>query len=111
MSSSCFFFTEGLNEATGGGEDIKPRLKSSEIVEVQLDTNWDDISCPVCLDYPHNSVLLQCSSYDKGCRSYVCDTNHLHSNCLDRFKTAYGIPSQSNSPPTSFQWEMKIQLQ
>uniref|UniRef100_A0A803LB10 Uncharacterized protein n=1 Tax=Chenopodium quinoa TaxID=63459 RepID=A0A803LB10_CHEQI len=53
-------------------------------------------------EYDNERVLLQCSSYDKGCRSYVCDTNHLHSNCLDRFKTAYGIPSQSNSPPTSF---------
>ncbi|KAF7830193.1 uncharacterized protein G2W53_012526 [Senna tora] len=62
---------------------------------IQLDTNWEDIICPICLEFPHNSVLLQCSSYDKGCRPFVCDTNQLHSNCLDRFKSAYGMPSSS----------------
>ncbi|KAK2399126.1 putative cellulose synthase [Trifolium repens] len=63
--------------------------------DVQLNIDWDDIVCPICLDIPHNSVLLQCSSYDKGCRALVCDTNQLHSNCLDRFKTACG---ESSSP-------------
>ena len=52
--------------------------------------NWDDLVCPICLDSPHNGVLLQCSSYDNGCRAFVCNTDHLHSNCLDRFITAYG---------------------
>lgn len=60
--------------------------------DVQLDISWDDVVCPICLDFPHNSVLLQCSSYDKGCRAFVCDTNQLHSNCLDRFKNACGTP-------------------
>ncbi|XP_012570686.1 uncharacterized protein [Cicer arietinum] len=61
--------------------------------DIQLNINWDDVVCPICLDIPHNSVLLQCSSYDKGCRPLVCDTNQLHSNCLDRFKSACGMPS------------------
>ncbi|PIN05031.1 hypothetical protein CDL12_22433 [Handroanthus impetiginosus] len=65
--------------------------------EIQLYTNWDDVICPICLDFPHNSVLLQCSSYDKGCRPFVCDTDHLHSNCLDRFKEANGMLSGSLS--------------
>lgn len=47
---------------------------------------WDEISCPICMDHPHNAVLLICSSHNKGCRSYVCDTSYRHSNCLDRFK-------------------------
>ncbi|XP_052210704.1 uncharacterized protein LOC127813656 [Diospyros lotus] len=68
--------------------------------EVQLNINWEDVICPICLDFPHNSVLLQCSSYEKGCRPFVCDTDHLHSNCLDRFKTAHGMPSDSDSPST-----------
>ncbi|CAK9149588.1 unnamed protein product [Ilex paraguariensis] len=63
--------------------------------------NWDDVTCPICLDFPHNGVLLQCSSFEKGCRAFVCDTDHLHSNCLDRFKTAYGMLSESQSPSTS----------
>ncbi|GKU87513.1 hypothetical protein SLEP1_g1905 [Rubroshorea leprosula] len=61
--------------------------------DIQLNTNWDDVVCPICLDFPHNGVLLQCSSYEKGCRPFVCDTDHLHSNCLDRFKNAYGMSS------------------
>ncbi|RVX17465.1 hypothetical protein CK203_003719 [Vitis vinifera] len=68
---------------------------------VQLDTNWEDVTCPICLDFPHNGVLLQCSSYEKGCRPFVCDTDHLHSNCLDRFKSAYGMSSELKSPSTS----------
>lgn len=68
---------------------------------IQLDTNWEDVSCPICLDFPHNSVLLQCSSYDQGCRPYVCDTNQLHSNCLDRFKSAYGMSSSLLPDATS----------
>ncbi|KAL3725136.1 hypothetical protein ACJRO7_030193 [Eucalyptus globulus] len=46
----------------------------------------DEVSCPICMDHPHNAVLLQCSSHEKGCRSYICDTSYRHSNCLDRFK-------------------------
>ncbi|KAL2896786.1 Callisulfakinin [Bienertia sinuspersici] len=101
MAFQCFY-KRGPHKSSGGGEDVKPKFKSSEIVEVKLNSNWDNITCPVCLDYPHNGVLLQCSSYEKGCRSFVCDTNHLHSNCLERFKTAHGIPAGSNSPSESY---------
>ncbi|CAA7390650.1 unnamed protein product [Spirodela intermedia] len=47
---------------------------------------WDEISCPICMDHPHNAVLLLCSSHEKGCSPFICDTSHRHSNCLDRFK-------------------------
>ncbi|PON73021.1 Zinc finger, RING/FYVE/PHD-type [Parasponia andersonii] len=73
------------------------QLNISDMNEVQLITNWEDVICPICLDFPHNGVLLQCSSYEKGCRPFVCDTNHLHSNCLDRFKSAYGMSPSSTS--------------
>src|ERR1044072_1689964 len=69
--------------------------------DFQLDISWDDVVCPICLDFPHNGVLLQCSSGDKGCRAFVCDTNQLHSNCLDRFKSASGMPSSPVSNATS----------
>ncbi|KAJ4968337.1 hypothetical protein NE237_015038 [Protea cynaroides] len=58
---------------------------------------WDDTSCPICMDHPHNAVLLICSSYDKGCRSYVCDTSYRHSNCLDRFKKLRVEPGNNSS--------------
>lgn len=70
---------------------------ASYLEDVQLKINWDDVTCPICLDFPHNGVLLLCSSYEKGCRAFVCDTDHMHSNCLDRFKHAYGMMSTSTS--------------
>ncbi|KAL2974749.1 hypothetical protein AAZX31_14G121500 [Glycine max] len=73
----------------------------SSMEDIQLDISWDDVACPICLDFPHNSVLLHCSSYDKGCRAFVCDTNQLHSNCLDRFKNSCGMPSSPVSNATS----------
>lgn len=60
-------------------------------------TNCDDVICPICLNFPHNCVLLHCSSYEKGCRPFVCGTDHLHSNCLDRYKEASGWLSGSKS--------------
>ncbi|KAK1417829.1 hypothetical protein QVD17_26963 [Tagetes erecta] len=68
---------------------------------IQLDIKWEDITCPICLSYPHNCVLLQCSSYKKGCRPFVCDTDHLHSNCLDRFRIANKMSPASSSLLTS----------
>lgn len=77
-----------------------PQAGSFNMEDVQLNTNWEDVVCPICLDFPHNSVLLQCSSYGKGCRPFVCDTDHLHSNCLDRFKIASGMSSPSTTDAT-----------
>ncbi|CAM0951637.1 unnamed protein product [Alopecurus aequalis] len=45
---------------------------------------WKDAVCPVCIECPHDAVLLLCSSHDKGCRPYVCGTDFLHSNCLEQ---------------------------
>ncbi|PWA49472.1 hypothetical protein CTI12_AA482140 [Artemisia annua] len=67
----------------------------------QLDIKWEDVTCPICLSFPHNCVLLQCSAYNKGCRPFVCDTGHLHSNCLDRFQAANGMSPGSKSPVAS----------
>ncbi|KAF8400289.1 hypothetical protein HHK36_013586 [Tetracentron sinense] len=74
---------------------------SFKMDDVQVNTNWEDAICPICLDFPHNGVLLQCSSYDKGCRPFMCDTDHTHSNCLDRFKSAYGMPAAVEVSSTS----------
>ena len=60
-----------------------------------LHKELDEVSCPICMDHPHNAVLLLCSSHEKGCRSYICDTSHRHSNCLDRFKKLRANSSKS----------------
>lgn len=46
---------------------------------------WDDTRCPICMEPPHNAVLLKCSSHENGCRPYMCNTSYRHSNCLDQF--------------------------
>ncbi|XP_015692396.1 uncharacterized protein LOC102711528 isoform X1 [Oryza brachyantha] len=51
--------------------------------------DWKSATCSICLEHPHKAVLLLCSSHDKGCRPYMCDTSHKHSNCLEQFKNAY----------------------
>ncbi|GAB2232521.1 hypothetical protein Droror1_Dr00011558 [Drosera rotundifolia] len=50
---------------------------------------WEEARCPVCLEHPHNAVLVICSSYNKGCRPYMCDTSYRHSNCLDQFQKSF----------------------
>ncbi|GAB2289227.1 hypothetical protein Dimus_023532 [Dionaea muscipula] len=61
--------------ATPNSQENKEHLKE-----------WDEARCPVCIEHPHNAVLLVCSSYEKGCRPYMCDTSYRHSNCLDQFR-------------------------
>ncbi|OVA10960.1 Protein of unknown function DUF1644 [Macleaya cordata] len=64
--------------------------------------DWEDATCSVCMDYPHNAVLLLCSSHDKGCRPYMCGTSYRYSNCLDQFKKAY---TKVTSPPHAEPWQ------
>lgn len=51
--------------------------------------DWEDATCSVCMEFPHNAVLLLCSSYNKGCRPYMCATSNRYSNCLEQYKKAY----------------------
>ncbi|KAI7747776.1 hypothetical protein M8C21_007122, partial [Ambrosia artemisiifolia] len=64
-----------------------------------LHKEWDEISCPICMDHPHNAVLIRCSSHAKGCRSFICDTSYRHSNCLDRFKKLVSDTTSSTTDP------------
>lgn len=50
---------------------------------------WDEVRCPVCMEHPHNAVLLICTSGNKGCQPFMCDTSYRHSNCLDQYKKAF----------------------
>ncbi|KAL4281906.1 hypothetical protein GQ457_03G001210 [Hibiscus cannabinus] len=58
--------------------------------------DWDDVTCSVCMECPHNAVLLLCSSHDKGCRPYMCGTSFRYSNCLDQYKKFYTKVVPSN---------------
>ncbi|KAJ4845335.1 hypothetical protein Tsubulata_037702 [Turnera subulata] len=60
--------------------------KCSKIMDKK---DWEDATCSVCMECPHNAVLLLCSSHDKGCRAYMCGTSYRYSNCLDQYKKAY----------------------
>ncbi|GAA0141423.1 hypothetical protein LIER_35391 [Lithospermum erythrorhizon] len=63
--------------------------------------DWEDATCSVCMEYPHNAVLLLCSSHDKGCRPYMCGTSFRYSNCLDQYKKAHAkCTSPHNSQST-----------
>ncbi|KAL8205851.1 hypothetical protein R6Q57_009402 [Mikania cordata] len=59
----------------------------------------EDITCSVCMEYPHNAVLLLCSSHEKGCRPYMCGTSSRYSNCLDQYKNAYTKTTSLSPPP------------
>ncbi|KVI01774.1 Protein of unknown function DUF1644 [Cynara cardunculus var. scolymus] len=74
-------FTCGQNVS----DDLNGK-KSSIVVPIK---DWEDVTCSVCMEYPHNAVLLLCSSHDKGCRPYMCGTSSRYSNCLDQYKNAY----------------------
>lgn len=58
--------------------------------------DWEDATCSVCMECPHNAVLLLCSSHDKGCRPYMCGTSYRYSNCLDQYKKANTKVNSSN---------------
>ncbi|KNA12874.1 hypothetical protein SOVF_121140 [Spinacia oleracea] len=76
--------------------------KSSKLSEKK---DWEDANCSVCMESPHNAVLLLCSSYNKGCRPYMCATGYRFSNCLDQYKNAYkkGTPG-STTPGLNPEW-------
>ncbi|GLJ29445.1 hypothetical protein SUGI_0580450 [Cryptomeria japonica] len=75
-----------------------PHVNSSDAGRSLSNKDWEDALCPICMNPPHNAVLLLCSSHEKGCRTYMCDTSYRHSNCLDQFKKVHSlIPTGQNS--------------
>ncbi|KAL2537092.1 hypothetical protein Fot_18549 [Forsythia ovata] len=83
--------------ASSRTEDMQQK-KCSKIFEKK---DWEDATCSVCMECPHNAVLLLCSSHDKGCRPYMCGTSFRYSNCLDQYKKAYTkVTSSETHPPT-----------
>lgn len=71
--------------------DCKNRKRS--LPHVGDEKEWEEVRCPICMEHPHNAVLLLCSSREKGCRPFVCDTSHRHSNCFDQFRKSSAAPN------------------
>uniref|UniRef100_A0ACD5UWH6 Uncharacterized protein n=1 Tax=Avena sativa TaxID=4498 RepID=A0ACD5UWH6_AVESA len=67
----------------------KKAAKQNEVQLTSEEKDWKHATCPICLERPHDAVLLLCSSHNKGCRPYMCGTNYHQSNCLEQFKNAY----------------------
>ncbi|XP_073152858.1 uncharacterized protein [Henckelia pumila] len=60
---------------------------------------WENTRCPVCMEHPHNAILLICSSHDKGCHPFMCDTSYRHSNCFDQFQKSFAEASDVSQTP------------
>ncbi|GMI87980.1 hypothetical protein like AT1G68140 [Hibiscus trionum] len=74
-----------------------PRDLHPEKCSKALDNkDWEGTTCSVCMECPHNAVLLLCSSHDKGCRPYMCGTSFRYSNCLDQYKKFHTKVVSSN---------------
>ncbi|TKY47462.1 lysosomal alpha-mannosidase [Spatholobus suberectus] len=71
---------------------------------------WEEARCPVCMEHPHNAVLLICSSHEKGCRPYMCNTSYRHSNCLDQFCKSF-TDTSSTIPQVESQISNTVSIQ
>ncbi|CAH8272647.1 unnamed protein product [Arabidopsis lyrata] len=80
-------------------KDINKTLQEKGYGKALKRKPWKGVTCPVCLEVPHNSVVLLCSSYHKGCRPYMCATGNRFSNCLEQYKKAYAKDEKSDKPP------------
>lgn len=84
--------------------------ENSSIEEVSLKSQDDDcsipldrddlsdVTCSICMENPHNAVLLHCTSHQNGCRPYICATGFRYSNCLTRYTEASEYPIERSCP-------------
>ncbi|KAM3200277.1 hypothetical protein P3L10_032639 [Capsicum annuum] len=64
--------------------------------KVVNEREWEEARCPICMEHPHNAVLLLFSSREKGCQPYMCNTSNRHSNCLDQFRKSSTVGAQQD---------------
>lgn len=62
---------------------------------------WEEARCAVCMEHPHNAILLLCSSHNNNCRPYMCDTSRRHSNCFNQFRKSFVTPATTAEPPST----------
>ncbi|XP_010537975.1 PREDICTED: uncharacterized protein LOC104812494 [Tarenaya hassleriana] len=66
--------------------DSKKQKGPESPLQSEGSEQWEDVSCVICMEPPHNAVLLHCSSFSNGCRPYMCDTTARHSNCFKQYR-------------------------
>ncbi|XP_020528164.1 uncharacterized protein LOC18423184 isoform X2 [Amborella trichopoda] len=93
-------FTRHWNLDNTAHSTSNKKIPKSTATEPSLKKDWEDATCSVCMEYPHNAVLLLCSSHDKGCRPFMCGTSRRFSNCLDQFKKAHAKARDLQAPPS-----------
>lgn len=85
------------SSSSNGAKASSPYTGDSKAREPECDKNeWESALCPICMDHPHNSVLLLCSSQEKNCRPFMCNSGPLHSNCLEQFAKSARQPGNPN---------------
>ncbi|XP_076907723.1 uncharacterized protein LOC143564285 [Bidens hawaiensis] len=84
----------------------RPLTKSP--LDTENAKEWEEARCPVCMEHPHNAILLLCSSHKNGCRPFMCDTSYRHSNCFDQFQKASSETQQLTSKPGGSTPELKL---
>lgn len=67
-------------------KNTEEKKLEQSVLSLGNEKEWEEVRCPICMDHPHNAVLLMCSAHGKGCRAYMCDSSRRHSNCLDQFR-------------------------
>ncbi|XP_072971191.1 uncharacterized protein [Typha angustifolia] len=94
LSTHKHMSTPNTIPSSGSRLSQKEGNPKNELLALE-ERDWKCANCPVCLEFPHNAVLLLCSSHDNGCRPYMCATGSRYSNCLDQYKKAYSNISSS----------------
>ncbi|XP_008809671.1 uncharacterized protein LOC103721295 [Phoenix dactylifera] len=94
-SSSC----DRRHSSSSSSSSASCRPCESSVPSAKDTKEWEEIHCPVCMEHPHNAVLLLCASREKGCRAFMCDTSYRHSNCLDQYRKSFSEsqPSQQGA--------------
>lgn len=71
-------------------ETARTNMLKKLVRSVYNKKSMEEAKCLICMEPPHNAVILNCSNLYKGCRPYMC------TDCLDHF-----LKSPSSTPTPS----------
>lgn len=89
LETNCQSCKKNPHQLTVGSKKVSKHANKKKYSVTSQKKDWEATPCSVCMEFPHNAVLLLCSSYNKGCRPYMCATSCRMSNCLTQYKKAY----------------------
>jgi len=103
------YFSSPSHGRSGGSRRSEESSAAAAAAAAKQAAEWEEVRCPVCMDHPHNAVLLVCSSHEKGCRPFMCDTSSRHSNCYDQYRKASKDSSKDSAAECS-ECQQQVQL-